>query len=135
MKLQKESASQVRIKASQDASYRKIVWKKFLDHVRGGRSLDSFAMASWKTIKGLMESFPFECDVEDFEQAQREGKEGWETIGQRQATGHCLGNSRSWYYNMANRYGWSDRVQATVENTHSGTVNVVTYSKPPETPK
>ena len=57
-----------------------------------------------------------------------EGKDYWETLGKRQSEGTCLGNSRSWYYNMSNRYGWRDKHDVQAEHKGSVNVNVISYA-------
>lgn len=117
-------------KLEADVEYRKEIFEKLLEHVRGGFSMDSFSEISEGSVKNCVGRFPGEFDANMLERAVREGKHGWEKIGRDQATGKCLGNSRSWYYNMAHRYGWSDRVDARVEHSGSVAVEVVSYARP-----
>jgi len=128
MKGKKLSVKERREKIENDEHYRKQVFKELCDHVARGYSSDCFGPLSYETIVKYLSLYPKEFCEEEFIEAQRKGKEMWEGIGQRQSNGSCLGNSRSWFYNMAHRYKWSDRVQ--VENEHKGQVaiNVVSYA-------
>ena len=78
----------------------------------------------------ILKNYKEEFCEEELALALRDGKQGWESIGRRQSEGTCLGNSRSWYYNMAARYKWSDRMHIESETKGTLNVNVVQYSKP-----
>ena len=114
-------------RARNEKEYRVKLWRDFLKHIRAGYSQDCFSDLAFTGISTLMQEFPEDCPAEEFDEATRNAKVMWESIGHRQAEGTCFGNSRSWYYNMSNRYGWSDRQK--VESNHSGaiSVNVVNY--------
>jgi hypothetical protein len=92
--------------------------------------MDSFPALSDKTIEQYLIDYPEEFDQNTLDQARRVGKSHWENIGHEQATGKCLGNSRSWYYNMSNRYGWSDRQQVKSDVQGSMQVQVISYASP-----
>ena len=114
------------------------VFKELLKHVRSGFSLDCFELLGVNKIKELLDTCPQEFVREELDDAIREGKAFWEGVGRKQSLGECMGNSRSWYYNMANRYGWREKID--VEAEHKGTVNinVVSYAstkKPISTPE
>ena len=83
---------------------------------------------SEETIYEYMKTYPVEWPIREFEQTLRQAKDNWERIGRRQAEGTCLGNSRSWYYNMSNRYGWSDKSKVETTGTQALTVSIVDYS-------
>ena len=102
--------------------YRAQMFSDICSHLRDGYSLDCFGPLSEQSILDYTKLYPEEFVFEDLVEARREGKEGWESIGRDQATGKCLGNSRSWYYNMANRYGWRDKID--IEAQHSGQVQI-----------
>ncbi len=106
----------------QDPTARAKVFEDLLGHLRRGYSVDCFAALSKQAIEELLKTCPEEFVEEDLAQAHREGKANWEELGYRQAAGSCLGNSRTWYYNMSNRYGW--REKSEVEAKHSGGVQV-----------
>jgi hypothetical protein len=104
------------------------VFKQLLQHLRAGYSIECFGPLSEITIKKYLATYPEEFIGEDMVQAMRDGQLGWETIGRKQSDGSCMGNSRSWFYNMAHRYGWTDKID--VRATHEGNmqVNIVNYS-------
>lgn len=128
MRGKKLSAREQKEKLESDANERKKVFKELLAHIRAGYSLDCFSACSDTTIRTYLKEYPNEFDSEEFYEALRDGKQGWEEIGRKQATGACLGNSRSWYYNMANRFGWSEKAQIETKNDHTVSVNVVSYA-------
>lgn len=126
MRGKKLTAREQKEKLEKDANERKKVFKELLAHLRAGYSLDCFSTISDTTIRTYLKQYPIEFDEEEFIQALRDGKQGWEEIGKRQSNGSCLGNSRSWYYNMVNRYGWHEKAQ--VETKHDGQINVSVVS-------
>lgn len=107
---------------------RRKIFRALCLHVRAGYSVDCFSKMSEQRVFDCLKLYKEEFILEEFEQAMREGKQGWEQIGRRQANGECLGNSRSWFYNMAQRYKWSDRVQVESDNKHAVSVNIVSYA-------
>jgi len=117
-------------KLEESVEYRYKIFEKLLSHISEGYSIDCFSDMSVGAVHAAIGRYPQEFDKESLARAERDGKAGWERIGREQATGRCLGNSRSWYYNMAHRYGWSDRVDARVEHAGSVAVEVVSYARP-----
>lgn len=103
-------------------------YQRLLNHLAEGFSPDTCSPLTEKIVAELCEKWPDIWIAEEIGDAMMRGKLAWESIGRRQADGSCMGNSRSWYYNMSNRYGWSDRqtVDAKVEGSVS--VNIVNYS-------
>ena len=110
------------------AHERKKVFEELLRHLRAGYCIDSFGPLSRAAIFLYIDRFPGDFVMSELEQAQRDGYAGWEQIGRRQAEGTCLGNSRSWYYNMSNRYGWRERAEVATEHSGSVAVQVVSYA-------
>lgn len=108
---------------------RRTIFKRLLEHVRAGYSLDCFGPISEITIKRCLELYKDDFVLEELDSAMRDAKQHWEQIGYRQSTGDCLGNSRSWYYNMSNRYDWSDRQKVDQEHSGQVSVNIVNYSR------
>ena len=92
-------------KLEQDKNERRKVFKELVAHVEQGSSLDCFALLSANTIRGYLKTYPEEFVEEELQAAMRKGRDWWEHIGRRQAAGDCLGNSRTWFYNMAIRFG------------------------------
>lgn len=119
-------------KLEADAIERKKIFKELCEHVEKGYSLDCFVPLSVVSIRKYLQTFSEEFVQEELDAAMRKGKIYWEDIGTRQANGQCLGNSRSWYYNMANRYGWRDKLDIEAEHKGQVAVNIVSYasSKP-----
>jgi hypothetical protein len=112
------------------SSYRKEVFDGLLKHLRDGFSVDCYSKCSVRLIEESIKKYPLEFRQEAIDEAMADGKAGWEALGKAQANGTCMGNSRTWFYNMAHRYKWSDR--QTVDSNVSGSVsvNVVNYSRP-----
>ena len=110
---------------------RRRVFVNLVRHLKAGYSLDCFSELSENSIREFLKTYPEEFVWEEVEQALRDGKSGWENLGRRQADGTCLGNSRSWYYNMVNRYKWRERVEVDAEVKGSLSVNVVNYAPSP----
>lgn len=116
----------------EDANERKKLFKELQDHVAQGLSAECFEWLSLTSIKEMFEKYPEEFDQFEYEKALRKGRNTWEDIGFRQANGQCLGNSRTWYYNMSNRYGWKEKQEIEAKHEGSINVNIVSYkgSKP-----
>lgn len=115
-------------KLERDQNERRKIFKELCAHVERGYSLDCFGEMSVFTIKKYLKTYPEEFCEEELEEAVRKGKGHWEEIGYRQANGACLGNSRTWYYNMVNRYGWHEKSQIETEHKGQVNVNVVSYA-------
>jgi hypothetical protein len=103
-------------------------FRKLLSHLRAGNSIDCFGPMSEKTIWEATKKYPETWKLEEIEIALRDAKEGWEKIGRQQALGTCIGNSRSWFYNMSNRYGWSDKQKVETSGNSQLQVSIVNYS-------
>jgi hypothetical protein len=118
-----------------DKIERKRIFKELLVHISLGYSLDCFPVLSDISIKEFVSKYPEEFVEEELIEAMRSSKLMWEDIGKKQSIGTCLGNSRSWYYNMVNRFGWRERME--VEAEHKGTiaVQVVSYASTREPSK
>ena len=134
MKGKKLTVKETLAKVEQDRIYRRKIFKELCTHVAQGLSLDCFSLLAVDTIKKYLKVYPEEFVQEELDQALRDGKIWWESCGRRQANGECLGNSRTWYYNMSNRYAWRDKVEVESEIKGNVSVNVVNYSskKPSE---
>lgn len=115
-------------KLESDAAERRRIFKELCDHVAQGLSLESFGPLSTTSIKTYMNLYKDEFIQEELDNAMRNGRDWWETIGKRQASGDCLGNSRTWFYNMANRFGWREKLDIEAEHKGSVNINVVNYS-------
>ena len=128
MKGKKLSLKERMEKLEKDKNERRKIFKELCDHVAGGKSIDCFNWLSANTIRSYLKLYPEEFVAEEMEEAYRKGKCLWEDLGMRQANGSCLGNSRTWYYNMANRYGWREKLEVEAEHKGSVNVNVVSYA-------
>ncbi len=103
-------------------------FKRLVQHIVSGHSMDCFDELSIDQIERFCKDFSEEFDENLIEEALRKGKNYWEAIGNRQANGTCLGNSRSWYYNMVNRYGWRERVDVQAKTESAVSVSIVSYA-------
>lgn len=110
-----------------DNSLQVTVFEELTKHIRAGYSIDCFGPISSNCIEECVKAYPEVWSQARLVEAMRHAKCGWESIGRRQADGSCLGNSRSWYYNMSNRYGWSDRQEVKTTGTQAVNVSIVSY--------
>lgn len=113
---------------NRDSVFRTLIFNDLKTHLLSGYSLDCFATMSEKSIWEAMKNYALEWPVEEFEETVRKAKAGWEQIGRGQAMGTCLGNSRSWYYNMMNRYNWSDKSKVETSGNSEIQVSIIDYS-------
>ncbi len=107
---------------------REKLFKKLLDHIAQGFSLESFPECSEKVLKKMFECFPIEFCQEEMDVALKKGRHFWEKVGKDQSLGKCLGNSSSWKFNMSAKYGWTDKVDVRAEHTGAVAVQVVSYA-------
>jgi|SRR5690242_4253688 len=107
---------------------RRKTFKELCDHVSQGLSLECFGPLGPDSIRKYLKTYPEEFVQEELDNAMRNGRDWWEKIGRSQANGSCLGNSRTWYYNMANRYGWREKLEVEAEHKGQVSVNVVSYA-------
>jgi hypothetical protein len=105
-----------------------VIFERLLKHIGRGLSFEGFADLSMHTIEKYLEKYPEEFNRERYQKALKKGRSWWESIGQRQTEGTCNGNSRTWYYNMSNKYGWSERQQVQADTKTSGTINIISYA-------
>jgi hypothetical protein len=86
----------------------------FCAHIAEGYSMDSFPDASAKTIRSYAKAYPEDFPAEKLERAARESLLVWERLGMQGAKGEIAGfNATSWIFNMKNRAGWRDKIEAT----------------------
>ncbi len=109
---------------------RRELWADLCKHLSGGFSLRCYPKLGEDSIGELSKSYPIECPWAKIIDAQRQGEADWEMLGKRQANGTCLGNSRTWYYNMSHRYNWTDRIDIKAEHSGAVSVNLVQYGTP-----
>ena len=138
MKGKKLSYQERVLKLESDASERRRVASALCKHLSEGYSVESFSELTTNSLKRYMNLYKEEFIPEEIELAVQQGRDMWESIGRKQATGDCLGNSRTWWLNMAHRYKWSDRVNIETEHKGSVAVNIVSYASskvPTDTPQ
>jgi hypothetical protein len=116
-----------------DEKYRDWIHVRLLEHLREGLSIDCFGIIARQTMSEAIKNHPESFDVEEIELAIEQGKAMWEKLGHAQANGKNLGNSRTWYYNMSNRYGWSERSKQEIDAKQNVTVSVISYKDTPTT--
>ena len=105
---------------------------RLCQHLASGFSIDSFNEITADNMRTILEAYSEDFPRDDIECAMQAGRAMWENLGYKQAAGTCLGNSRTWFYNMSNRYGWSERTESKHEHKGAVAVQVVQYS-PPQT--
>lgn len=115
---------------AESSEYRKEVFRELERHLSDGYSMDCFVPLDQQTIEEATKKYPLEFDPVAIKEAQRAGKSGWEALGRAQANGTCMGNSRTWYYNMNHRFGWTDKQSIDHKVDGQISVSIVNYSKP-----
>lgn len=128
MKGKKMTHSERKLKLEFDKTERRKVFRELLIHLQKGLSLQCFGPLSDSSIYEYCKKYPEEFNQQELQEAIRDGRDWWENIGRSQANGSCMGNSRTWFYNMANRYGWRDKLDVESDNKHALNVNVVSYA-------
>ena len=130
----KVTASEYKERLEADATERRQLFKELCAHLAEGLSIECFPSVSDHTLSKMFKDYPQDFDKEELSIALKKGRDWWENIGKHQANGTCMGNSRTWYYNMSNRYGWSDRQQIDSNVKGEVSVNVISYAskKPPQ---
>lgn len=128
MKGKKQTIKEKESKLESDKAYRRKLFGELLKHIEAGYSLESFPELSPNSIRGYLQRYKEEFVQEELDAALRKARGYWEDIGKRQANGQCLGNSRTWFYNMANRFGWREKIEVEAEHKGSLNVNVVSYA-------
>lgn len=128
MKGKKMTMKERLAKVEADKTERRKIFKELCNHVSKGYSLESFGALGVDSIRKYLKLFKEEFIQEELDEAFALGRQYWEEIGHRQANGSCLGNSRTWYYNMLNRYNWTDRVEVKAEHKGEVAINVISYA-------
>jgi NADH:ubiquinone oxidoreductase subunit F (NADH-binding) len=129
MKGKRNSITDIEKKLEENKEERKKIFKKLCEHVGAGKSIESFSELCDDTIYSYFERFPEEFSQKEYKLALKKGRDWWEETGKRQASGSCLGNSRTWQYNMINRYGWRDRVEVDADIKGNVQVQLVNYNQ------
>ena len=125
----KKTTMQDRVaRAAADQSYRRGLCAELCRHLASGYSVKSFCGTTPGHISRLRAEYPDDFPEDEIELAIACGQDSWEKIGRRQAEGSCLGNSKSWIYNMSNRYGWRERTDVSADVRQAVSVSIVDYS-------
>lgn len=111
-----------------DSCERKKLFQNLLGHLREGLSIESFYQLETQRLLSFIERYKNEFDDDEIKLAMQEGRDWWERLGKAQASGQNVGNSRAWWYNMAHRYGWSDKVELKAKHEGTLQVQIVNYS-------
>ena len=95
---------------------RKKLLTEYLNHICCGYSDKSFTLCDMDTFVHYCKKYPNDFPTDMIERAKRERMLFWEKIGIEGTTGKIPGyNSRSWEFNMKNRFKWSEKIE--VEST------------------
>ena len=116
-----------RIALKESIEYREWIQKRLLEHLREGLSIECFGVLNKTTMGEAIKNYPESFDAGEIELAICAGQALWERLGYAQANGKNLGNSRTWYYNMSNRYGWSERSKVDIDAKQQVSVSIVNY--------
>lgn len=91
---------------------------RYAEHRKNGFSKESFPDCDYRTIESHLNNNPqLQPEKQLVQQAEREGRLEWESIGKKLATGELEGNATSYIFNMKNRYGWADK--QVIESTNT----------------
>jgi len=97
---------------------RKNLLDAYLNHVKTGYSDKSFIVCDMDTFNSYCKKYPNDFPTDIVEQARRERLLYWEKLGIEGTEGKIKNyNSRSWEFNMKNRFKWSEKIE--VENKGS----------------
>lgn len=95
---------------------RKKLLTEYLNHICCGYSDKSFTLCDMDTFLVYCKKYPNDFPTDMIERGRRERLFFWERIGIEGTTGKIQGyNSRSWEFNMKNRFKWSEKIE--VEST------------------
>jgi len=91
---------------------RKKLLTEYLNHISGGYSDKSFTLCDMDTFVNYCNKYPNDFPTDMIEKGRRERMFFWEKIGIEGTTGKLHGyNSRSWEFNMKNRFKWSEKIE------------------------
>lgn len=91
---------------------RKKLLTEYLKHISGGYSDKSFTFCDMDTFVNYCNKYPNDFPTDMIEKGRRERMFFWEKIGIEGTTGKLQGyNSRSWEFNMKNRFKWSEKIE------------------------
>ena len=85
---------------------------EYLAHISSGYRDKSFTVCDMDTFTNYCNKYPNDFPTDMIERARRERMLFWERIGIEGTTGKIQGyNSRSWEFNMKNRFRWSEKIE------------------------
>ena len=91
---------------------RKKLLDEYIRHISCGYSDKSFTLCDMDTFIHYCNKYPNDFPTDIIERAKRERLFFWERIGIEGTTGKIPGyNSRSWEFNMKNRFRWSEKIE------------------------
>lgn len=91
---------------------RKKLLTEYLIHISSGYSDKSFTLCDMDTFVNYCNKYPNDFPTDMIEKGRRERMFFWEKIGIEGTTGKLHGyNSRSWEFNMKNRFKWSEKIE------------------------
>jgi len=94
---------------------RRKLLTEYLQHIKSGYSDKSFFSCDMDTLVTYCGKYPNDFPTDLIEQGRRERLLFWEKIGIDGTRGKVRNfNSRSWEFNMKNRFRWSEKIE--VEN-------------------
>lgn len=109
---------------------RKRLLKEYLKHIRSGFSDKSFALCDMDTFQSYCEKYPNDFPTDMIDHARRERLLFWEKIGIDGTMGIIRNfNSRSWEFNMKNRFRWSEKIE--VDNKGNIVTSITFIEKKP----
>lgn len=100
---------------------RQALCKAYIDHVESGLSDECFPECDPQTLRQYVADFPVDFDTNAMERASRNRQLFWEKTGRDGTVGKIKGfNSRSWQFNMANRFDWRVKSDNTLKFPKDG---------------
>ena len=104
---------------------RKVVCASYIAHVESGLSDECFPDCDMDTFHRYERDFPEDFPTDLLDQARRIRRLFWERAGRDGTIGKIKGfNSKSWQFNMMNRFMWNDRRQDDVNFQRDGAADL-----------
>lgn len=94
---------------------RKQLCSEYIAHVESGLSDECFPACDPVTLKKYIQLYPVDFDTDAMIRAKRKRQLFWEEVGRDGTVGKIKGfNSKSWQFNMQNRFGWKEKREEDV---------------------
>lgn len=129
MRGKKESMLERQARMDNSSVARRELCHDLCAHLASGYSVSCFSKVTKNTLERYLKVYKEDFPPEEIEAAVMQGQAYWEGIGNKQASGQCLGNSRSWWLNMAVRYGWVERQEVALDHKGAVEVSIVNYAR------